>query len=141
GERGGLRSRTLAGIGQHVRRGRRGAGHGGGSGAAYRGPPRARPCGEWGGGRHRLWAMLLQPAGDLMVEVRTTMPDRPRLDVQPDPDTTILLHLVLYAGPVEQHRLVAVDPVLAGLLMPGLWEWLRLLGFGMHHLLERWHDL
>jgi YidC/Oxa1 family membrane protein insertase len=85
--------------------------------------------------------MLLQPAGDLMVEVRTTMPDRPRLDVQPDPDTTILLHLVLYAGPVEQHRLVAVDPVLAGLLMPGLWEWLRLLGFGMHHLLERWHDL
>jgi YidC/Oxa1 family membrane protein insertase len=97
--------------------------------------------GEWAGVRNRFWAMLLQPAGDLMVEVRTTMPDRPRLDVLPDPDTTTLLHLVLYAGPVEQRRLVAVDPVLAGLLMPGLWEWLRLLGFGMHHLLERWHDL
>ena len=97
--------------------------------------------GEWVGVRNRFWALLLRPANDLTVEVRTTMPDRPRLDVQPAPATATLLHFVLYAGPVEQHRLIAVDPVLAGLLLPGLWDWLRLLGFGMGHLLEGWHDL
>jgi YidC/Oxa1 family membrane protein insertase len=97
--------------------------------------------GEWVGVRNRFWALLLRPTADLTVEVRATIPDRPRLDVQPGPDTPTLLHLVLYAGPVERRRLVAVDPVLAGLLLPGLWDWLRLLGFGMRHLLERWHDL
>jgi YidC/Oxa1 family membrane protein insertase len=97
--------------------------------------------GEWVGVRNRFWALLLRPAADLTVEVRTALPDRPRLDLQPGADAATLLHLVLYAGPVEKRRLVAVDPVLAGLLLPGLWNWLRLLAFGMRHLLERWHDL
>jgi hypothetical protein len=86
-------------------------------------------------------AFAVEMMNDLTVEVRTTMPDRPRLDAQPAPATATLLHFVLYAGPVEQHRLIAVDRVLAGLLLPGLWDWLRVLGFGMGHLLEGWHDL
>lgn len=97
--------------------------------------------GEWVGVRNRFWALLLRPAADLTVEVRTTTPDRPRLEVQPRPATPALLHLVVYGGPVAQRRLAVVDPVLTGLLLPGLWQWLRLLGFGLHRLLVRWYGL
>src|SRR5262249_59042272 len=44
----------------------------------------------------------------------------------------------LYAGPVERARLLAVDPVLGGLLFAALWTWLRQLSFGLLDLLERW---
>src|SRR5262249_49029257 len=45
----------------------------------------------------------------------------------------------LYAGPVERGRLLAVDPVLGGLLFAALWNWLRQLSFVLLDLLERWY--
>ena len=74
-----------------------------------------------------------------MVEVTSTTPDRPRLGISPASDAP--LRLVFYAGPVEPRRLIAVDPVLDGMLFPGLWSWLRLLGFGLRRLLAGWHRL
>jgi YidC/Oxa1 family membrane protein insertase len=93
------------------------------------------------GVRDRFWALLLRPTVGLTVDVRDAVPDRPRLDVQPDPDGDGSLHLVLYAGPVDPQRLTAADPVLGGLMFPGLWHGLRLLGFGLRRLLDGWHRL
>jgi len=94
---------------------------------------------EWVGIRDRFWALLLRPAADVRVEVTSTTPDRPRLGISPAADAP--LRLVFYAGPVEPRRLRAVDPVLDGMLFPGLWSWLRLLGFGLRRLLTGWHQL
>jgi YidC/Oxa1 family membrane protein insertase len=95
--------------------------------------------GEWVGVRDRFWAFLLRPATGVTGDVSAIGPDRPRLALQPGSDAP--LHLRVYAGPVEPHRLGAVDTVLDGMLFPELWSWLRFLAFGLRRLVDGWHGL
>jgi YidC/Oxa1 family membrane protein insertase len=96
--------------------------------------------GQWLGVRNRFWALLVRPATDVTVDVHMVAPNRPRLDVQRGRSARSL-DAVLYAGPVERARLLAVDPVLGGLLFAALWDWLRELSFGLQYLLERWYGV
>jgi YidC/Oxa1 family membrane protein insertase len=96
--------------------------------------------GQWVGVRNRFWAFLARPDAEVTVKLRAGLPNRPALDVQPDIGTG-RFDAVLYAGPVEQRRLAAVDPVLGGLLFAALWDWLRQLSFGLLYLLERWYGV
>lgn len=96
--------------------------------------------GQWVGVRNRFWAFLARPDADVTVTVRAGPPNRPALDVQPGVGIG-RFDAMFYAGPVEQRRLAAVDPVLGGLLFAALWDWLRPLSFGLLYLLERWYSL
>jgi len=94
--------------------------------------------GQWVGVRNRFWALLVRPATDVTVDIHMVAPDQPRLDVRGGRSAG-RLDAQVYAGPVERARLLAVDPVLGGMLFAALWNWLRQLSFGLLDLLERWY--
>jgi len=87
----------------------------------------------WFGIRNRFQAGLLR--ADVAVELRVdaARANLPRVIARPDGGGR--LQLDLYAGPVESHSLAIVDPNLTGMLYAALWNWLRLLCFGMAWLL------
>lgn len=91
--------------------------------------------GDWFGIRNRFWTGLLRSeAATLNIRVDTGRENLPRLVAMPVRDAT-RLKLELYAGPVDSNRLAAVDPKLTGMMFAVLWDWLRVLCFGMSWLL------
>jgi len=98
-------------------------------------------AGEWAGVRSRFWALLLRPATPLPVRLEPA--DAPVPGVvfgAPDPGGRTW-RFTLYGGPVDRATLAAVDPALEGLLYAAIWDWLRVLSFGMAALLDFWHGL
>lgn len=97
--------------------------------------------GTWFGIRSRFQAGLLR-AKDATIEVRIDIKEenRPRVIAIPTGGDSRLA-LELYAGPVESQNLASVDPNLSGMLYAALWDWLRLLCFGMSWLLTSLYSL
>ena len=87
--------------------------------------------GDWFGIRNRFQAGVLRAeAATLELSVDTGQENMPRLMVMPAGDVA-RLKLDLYGGTIELKSLVAVDPKLTGMMYAALWEWLRVLCFGM----------
>jgi YidC/Oxa1 family membrane protein insertase len=96
---------------------------------------------DWFGIRNRFWTGLLRSeSSSLNIRVDTRQENLPRLIAIP-PENAARLKLELYAGPVESNNLATVDPRLTGMLFAALWDWLRMLCFGMSWLLTGVHAL
>ena len=96
---------------------------------------------DWFGIRSRFQTALLRSdANALNVRIETRGENLPRLIIVA-PTATTRLKLALYAGPVESDVLRSVDPVLGGMMFAALWDWLRVLCFGMAWLLTRIHNV
>ena len=91
--------------------------------------------GSWFGIRNRFWTGLIRSeAAPLKLRAAAEQENQPRLIAMTVGEVS-RLRLELYAGPIESNRLVAVDPSLSGMMYAALWEWLRVLCFGMSWLL------
>lgn len=91
--------------------------------------------GDWFGVRSRFRAGLLSSeTATLDIRVDTGRENQPRLIAMPLGNDA-RLKLELYAGPIESRSLAAADPRLTGMMYAALWDWLRMLCFGMSWLL------
>ncbi|MDH3432984.1 MAG: membrane protein insertase YidC [Gammaproteobacteria bacterium] len=87
--------------------------------------------GDWFGIRNRYWAGLLRSeVTTLDLRVDTASANLPSVTAAPVTEIA-RLQLELYTGVVESSALVAVDTKLSGMMYAALWEWLRVLCFGM----------
>jgi YidC/Oxa1 family membrane protein insertase len=90
----------------------------------------------WTGIRNRYWTVVLQPEERSMgASVGVVGVDRPVITVSSSADASPVI-LRLYAGPVEWQSLRSVDPVLSEMLFAAIWDFLRMLCFGMLLLLD-----
>jgi YidC/Oxa1 family membrane protein insertase len=86
---------------------------------------------DWFGVRNRFWTALLRSMGSpVTIGLETQEPNLPRLVARPPADASRMT-LELYTGPIEIASLRGADPVLQGMLFASLWDWLRLLCFGL----------
>jgi len=98
-------------------------------------------AGSWFGIRNRFQARLLRSDNSILeIRVDTTEKNLPRVTAVPTGGGSRLA-LEVYAGPVESQSLSAVDANLSGMLYAALWNWLRLLCFGMSWLLTSLYSL
>lgn len=89
----------------------------------------------WVGMRSRYWAALLNlGAGKLSGSIDLSQRDRPVLRVAGN-GSKDLVAFELYAGPIEWAVLKKASPVLSEMLFAALWDFLRVLCFGMMMLL------
>ena len=96
---------------------------------------------DWFGIRSRFQTALLRSdINALNVRIETGDEDLPRLIIVTLTATT-RLKLDLYAGPVDLDVLRSVDPALGEMMFAALWDWLRVLCFGMAWLLTRIHNV
>jgi YidC/Oxa1 family membrane protein insertase len=87
--------------------------------------------GDWFGIRNRFWSGLLRSdATTLDLRIDTGQENLPSVIATPVGDVA-RLQLELYAGVIESNGLTAVDSKLTGMMYAALWEWLRVLCFGM----------
>ncbi len=91
--------------------------------------------GHWIGVRNRYWAFLVQPEGGATVypEIAPAALNRP---VVTFPAQTEAQRYRIYAGSTEWAALKSVAPELSELLFAALWDFLRVLTFGMMLLLD-----
>ncbi len=88
-------------------------------------------AGDWFGVRNRFWTSLLRSAAmPLTIEVDAAAENLPQLVVRP-PENNARLTLDLYAGPIDVRTLALVDSMLKGMMFAALWDWLRVLCFGL----------
>ncbi len=95
---------------------------------------------RWTGIRNRYWTLLLQPQEAMQTRIEMPVPDQPVITLSGANETTAT-RLKLYAGPVEWHALRQVAPELSEMLFAALWDFLRLLCFGMLLLLDLLYKL
>ena len=92
---------------------------------------RSVTSGDWFGIRNRFQAGLLRSdSTTLDVRADRGQENMPRLIAMPRGEVS-RLQLDLFAGAVESNRLAAVDSKLTGMMYAALWQWLRMLCFGM----------
>jgi YidC/Oxa1 family membrane protein insertase len=87
-------------------------------------------AGNWTGIRSRYWALLFNPAGAATATLDLSETDRPQLQLATDSGDQSVVYEI-YAGPVEWQSLKTVAPVLSEMLFGALWDFLRVLCFGM----------
>jgi YidC/Oxa1 family membrane protein insertase len=96
---------------------------------------------NWTGIRNRYWALLVQPeVSSLNASIGLVELDRPVLTLsggEPEEPTVI----DLYAGPIEWDLLASVSPQLDEMLFAALWDFFRVLCFGMLLLLDGLYSL
>ncbi|MCP3999312.1 MAG: membrane protein insertase YidC [Gammaproteobacteria bacterium] len=91
---------------------------------------------NWTGIRSRYWTLLVQPVGKAVsVKVEYAAENLPELQLATGSAESS--HQVkLYAGPIEWQSLKQVSPELSEMLFAALWDFLRVLTFGMLILLD-----
>jgi YidC/Oxa1 family membrane protein insertase len=86
---------------------------------------------NWVGMRNRYWTLLVQhPIGQLSASMDSSQFDRPVLIVAGNAGDEAI-NFDFYAGPVEWGALKQVSPVLSEMLFAALWDFLRIICFGM----------
>jgi len=88
---------------------------------------------NWTGIRGRYWTLLARPVAGGVAATATldaSVADRPVANIAAA-DTGQPTTLVFYAGPIEWRSLKAVAPELSEMLFAALWDFLRVLCFGM----------
>ncbi len=87
------------------------------------------------GVRNRYWLWLLSPQIQSVGEYSIVAPNRPLVAVRaPTGGKEVLLDI--YTGPTELDSLTQASPLLKGVLFSAIWDWLRLLSFGLLYLLN-----
>ena len=84
---------------------------------------------NWTGIRNRYWTVLAKPREATGATISFAAIDRPVVAVAPAGDQSVQLDF--YAGPVEWRSLQQVSPELSEMLFAALWDFLRVLCFGM----------
>ena len=91
---------------------------------------------NWTGVRNRYWALVAQPEGPAMdAAIGLTELDKPLVTLS-SRTTDVPVVISLYAGPIEWDALVSVSPMLDEMLFAALWDFFRVLCFGMLLLLD-----
>ncbi|MDG1462180.1 MAG: YidC/Oxa1 family membrane protein insertase, partial [Gammaproteobacteria bacterium] len=85
--------------------------------------------------RNRYWLWLLAPHAQTVGEFAVAAPNRPIVAVRA-PSSGKEVVLDIYTGPTEIDSLLQANPLLKGVLFSALWDWLRLISFGMLYLLN-----
>lgn len=93
-------------------------------------------AGEWIGIRNRFRAGMIRLSAPAVVEVSMGVSNQPRL-LLVAVNSKAPLSFEIYVGPIEHQALQAIDPQLNGLLFAALWDWLRVICFGMLWLLTK----
>jgi len=87
--------------------------------------------GSWVGVRSRYWTVLVNPdVGTWSADLDLSQRDQPVLRVTENSGMETVA-FDLYAGPVDWRVLKQVSPVLSEMLFAALWDFLRVLCFGM----------
>ena len=89
----------------------------------------------WSGIRNRYWTLLARTDAEALSPFQLTEPDHPVVQLTANDAGSPAL-FEFYAGPVEWRTLKQVSPELSEMLFAALWDFLRLLCFGMLLLLE-----
>ncbi len=82
--------------------------------------------------RNRYWLWLLSPQQPTAGEFGLMAENRPQVSVQLASESGFFV----YTGPTDLASLTAADPQLRSVLFSAIWDWLRLLSFGLLFLLE-----
>jgi YidC/Oxa1 family membrane protein insertase len=98
-------------------------------------------AGDWAGLRSRFWSLLLQPGDTVELTTSVGAEGLPSLEIGHRETGSGALRLQLYGGPIEPASLRSVDPALTRMLYAGLWDWLRMLSFGLLYLLNAWQSV
>jgi YidC/Oxa1 family membrane protein insertase len=92
--------------------------------------------GQWAGIRNRFWAVLLRPQSELILQARLPAVNEPALHWLAATNGGVQ-HVSIYGGPVEWKSLTNADESLSKMLFAALWDFLRVLCFGMLFLLNQ----
>jgi len=95
---------------------------------------------NWTGIRNRYWVLLLQPQDPTEVRIDMPVADQPVIKFRGNGGASAS-RFRLYAGPVEWGALRSVAPELSEMLFAALWDFLRVLCFGMLLLLDLLYKL
>ena len=90
--------------------------------------------------RNRYWLWVGAPIAQSVAEYSLAGKNRPVIVVRAASGASEM-SLVTYSGPTELNSLVEASPVLRGVLFSAIWDWLRVLSFGLLYLLEWLHGL